>query len=335
MKKKLLLIGGGYADIPLILAAKRLGFYVLTSGNKPNEFGHRYSDDYQNADFSNPDAVLDVAQKNNIQAVCACCNDFSALSAAYVADKMNLPGHDPFHVAMTLHHKDKYREFASQNDILTPKAQGFVNQRDALEVAAEWTYPALIKPVDLTGGKGISMVQDASAARQAISKAFSISKAKRVIMEEFIQGSRHGFSTFLREGKVVFFFSDNEHYYKNPYLVSAASVPSTTPNSAEKKLCSTSEKIAGLLGLVDGIFHIQYILSDGEPIIIEICRRPPGDLYIKLVELATGVDYPSWLVKAEAGLDCSGLCHVSPMACMTRHCVMSAGNGIIKDVKFD
>jgi len=36
-KKKLLIAGGGYADIPLILSAKKLGFYVITSGNRPDE----------------------------------------------------------------------------------------------------------------------------------------------------------------------------------------------------------------------------------------------------------------------------------------------------------
>ena len=92
-------------------------------------------------------------------------------------------------------------------------------------------------------------------------------------------------------------------------MVSGASSPSSVPKSAEEKLCKDSEKIAELLGLVDGIFHVQFILKDGVPIIIEICRRPPGDLYVKLVKYATGVDYPMWIVKAQAGEDLS-LIHI-------------------------
>ena len=98
-KKKLLIAGGGYADIPLILSAKKLGYYVITSGNRPNELGHKYSDEYKKADFSDPDAIFNLSKDLKVSAICACCNDFSALSAAYAAEKLGLPGHDPYRVA--------------------------------------------------------------------------------------------------------------------------------------------------------------------------------------------------------------------------------------------
>lgn len=127
----------------------------------------------------------------------------------------------------------------------------------------------------------------------------------------------------------------NEHYFKNPFLVSAASTPSIVTPIVEEKLCEESEKIAHLLSLKTGIFHVQYILKDEMPVIIEICRRAPGDLYIKFVELATGVAYPEWIVKACAGLDCSELSQVKPKGFFTRHCIMSPQMGIVKNVFFD
>jgi len=334
-KKVLLIAGGGYADIPLILSAKKLDYHVITSGNRPDELGHRYSDEYQPADFSDPEAILYLAKRLNISAICACCNDFSALSAAYAAEQLGLPGHDLYRVAQIIHHKDLYRQFSLTHGITTPKAIGFTNKKDALSRINSFPFPVIVKPVDLTGGKGISTVSRIGEAETAIEKAFESSRTKRVVVEEFVVGSRHGFSVFLVNGRVVFFFSDNEHYFLNPYLVSAASVPSIAPPIVERKLCAESEKIASLLSLKTGIFHIQYILRDEEPVIIEICRRAPGDLYIKLVEHATGVDYPAWIVKSSAGLDCSGLVHAEPRGFFTRHCVMSATPGKVKDIIFD
>jgi len=75
-KKKLLIAGGGYADIPLILSAKKLGYYVITSGNRPDEMGHKYSDEYRKADFSDREAILNLAISSKVSAICACCNDF-------------------------------------------------------------------------------------------------------------------------------------------------------------------------------------------------------------------------------------------------------------------
>ncbi len=334
-KEKLLVTGGGYSDIPLILSAKKLGYHVVTSGNRPDELGHRYSDEYKSADFSNPEAILNLAKRLKVSAICACCNDFSALSSAYAAEQLGLPGHDPYQVAQIIHYKDQYRQFALTHGITTPKAMGFNNKKDALSRMNAIPFPAIVKPVDLTGGKGISTIHEWGEAEKAIDKAFAISRTKRIVVEEFVLGSRHGFSAFLVDGRIVFFFSDNEHYFLNPYMVSAASVPGIVPPIVEQTLCAESEKIASLLSLKTGIFHIQYILRGEEPVIIEICRRAPGDLYVTLVEHATGVDYPAWIVRSSAGLDCSGLVHAEPRGFFTRHCIMSASPGNVRDIVFD
>lgn len=333
--KRMLVVGGGYADIPLILSAKKLGFYVITTGNRPEELGHKYSDEYHQVDFSDCDAIYELARKLKVSAICPSCNDFAALSASYAAEMLELPGHDSFNIAKIIHHKDEYRKFAATNGIPSPKARGFMDRDEALESIYSMSLPLIIKPVDLTGGKGITTIYNYDEAQDAINKAFTRSKNKRIVIEEYIEGNRHGFSAFLYKGKVKFYFSDNEHYYLNPYMVSAASSPSLVSEDVEKKLCMETEKIASLLPLKDGIFHIQYILKDDKPIIIEICRRPPGDLYINLVKYATEVDYPKWIVQAFSGIDCGELEHVSTRGYFTRHCIMTSKVGKIKDIIFD
>ena len=52
-KNRLLIAGGGYADIPLIKAAKKLGFYVITSGNREDDLGHQFSDETRLAEVIN------------------------------------------------------------------------------------------------------------------------------------------------------------------------------------------------------------------------------------------------------------------------------------------
>lgn len=335
MKNKLLIAGGGHSDIPLIKAAKRLGYYVITSGNKKEDLGHKHSDEYYPADFSDKEAILKCAKELKINAICSSCNDFSALSVAYTAEKLGLAGHDSFETSELIHHKDRYRKFAIENNIPSPLAMGFDNLDDALKQSNKLKFPSIVKPVDLTGGKGIKVVKTKLELRNALENAFQISKAKRVVVEEFIEGTRHGFSAFLYKGKITFYFSDNEHYYLNPYLVSAASSPSNVSTKIENELIENSERIAKLLNLKDGIFHIQFIVKENKPYIIEICRRAPGDLYIKLVEYVTGVDYASWIVKASAGIDCGDLQQVSPKGFYTRHCIMSSQKGALDSISYD
>jgi biotin carboxylase len=333
--KRMLLAGGSHADIPMIKAAKALGFHVTTSGNRPQDMGHAHADDTRLADFSDREAILALAQALQVDALCSSCNDFSALSCAWAAERLGLPGHDAYETALILHHKDRYRAFALANDIPTPRAVGCSSIAEAKAAAQALTFPLIVKPVDLTGGKGIAVARDSSALDAAVEKALALTRAGRIVIEEFIEGSRHGFTCLIEAGKVVFHFQDNEHYFLNPYMVSAASTPARVSPQTGPKLRAITERIAGLLALADGIVHIQYIYSQGEPVIIEICRRPPGDLYVSLVQHATGVDYPAMIVRAACGMGYGKLSQTEPAGYFTRHCIMSRQAGRVAGVVID
>lgn len=326
-KKRLLLLGGGHAEIPLIQAAQELGYYVITTGNAREGLGHPYADKNVFADFSDKEAMLALAREEGVSAVCSGCNDFALLSTVYVCEKLGLPGHDSLEISLQIHHKDKYRALAERLEIPTPRSRRVSvshaesaprhaesaprhaeeSQHQLLtldEACAQLTFPLIVKPVDLTGGKGIHRVNNVAEAREAYADAISRTRENHIVVEEFVTGTNHGFSCFLKDGRVAFYFADNEQYYLNKYMVSGANTPSSTSKNGLDLLVEYSERIAGDLHLVDGILHIQYIeRDDGIPVIIEICRRPPGDLYIKFVKYATGVDYPKMLVQAECGLN--------------------------------
>lgn len=333
--KKILIAGGGYADVPLIQSAQKLGYYVITSGNRPDDIGHRYADEVQLADFSDYSAMLELAERLNIDAICPCCNDFSLLTCTYVAEHLGLPGYDSMQNALILHHKDRFRRFAADAGILGPRACSFDDLEDAFASLHDFTFPIIIKPVDLTGGKGISVAHDLSQAKLSIANAFSRSKEKRIVVEEFLSGSRHGYSAMIQNQKVVFDFFDNEYYYINQYLVSGAIYPGIIGENIKTDLRNTAQRIAYMLNLSDGIFHVQYIINKEKVYIIEICRRPPGDLYIKFVQHATGVDYPKWIVSSYAGLKTSRFSLQKHNGYFMRHCIMAEKSGILDEIVYN
>lgn len=334
-RKKLLLLGGSHAEIPLIKAAQELGWFVITTGNNRDGLGHPFADKTVFADFSDKEAMLELARNENVQAVCSGCNDFALLSTVYVCEKLGLPGHDNFATSIELHHKDKYRALATRLNVPTPQAKVVRNNQEFENAIASLKFPIIVKPVDLTGGKGIHRVSNVDEAREAYKDATARTREDHIVVEEFVQGTNHGFSAMLVKGKVAFAFADNEQYFLNKYMVSGANTPTTTSDAGLKKLRDYSERIAKELSLVDGILHIQYIEKfDGTPVIIEICRRPPGDLYIKFVKYATGVDYPKFIVMAETGEDISDIVDVPTQGYWLRHCIMPSCEGVVRDVVF-
>lgn len=334
--KKMLILNGSHSDIRLIEEAKYMGYYTITLGNRPELIGHRYADEYISVDFSDKDAVYQIAKVQKVDAICACANDFGALSAAYAAEKLGLKGHDKYETALILHHKDKFKAFAKKNKIKTPLADSFDNVYDALLKKNEYEYPVIVKPIDLTGGKGVTRVNNPNEYELAISRAFDLSKAKKIIVESFIEGTYHSFSTFLVNKKVRAYFSDNEYSYLNPFLVTTSAHPATGINYVEKILIQEAEKIAQLLNLVDGVFHMQYIMKEKKPYIIEITRRCSGDWYCEPVEHALNHNWAKWIVMSEAGLDCSKIPQSVPLKNVFcgRHCIMGDKNGKVKDIYF-
>ncbi|NKB38876.1 MAG: ATP-grasp domain-containing protein [Gammaproteobacteria bacterium] len=332
-KKRILILNGSHSEIPLIESAKSLNFHVITTGNLPNLPGHRFADEYHSADFSDEQKILELAKELKIDAICSCANDFGAITAAYVAEKLNLPGHDSFEKTLLVHHKDLFKNYALDIDFPTPFAQGFDNKSNALSSEENFQYPLIIKPVDLTGGKGISTIHKADGFSNAIEKAFSFSRAGRIVVEEFFIGTQHSFSAFIVNQSLVFHFSDNEYSFKNPYLVSTSSAPSSNIDKFREQLVIVAEQFAKSLHLVDGVLHFQYLASDDEFKIIEITRRCSGDLYPLPVDFSSDVDWASWIVRAESGLDCMGFPDTRQSGYCGRHCLMAASNGRLKSIQ--
>ena len=329
--KKVLITVGSHAEIPLIHALQKLGYYVITTGNNLDGLGHAEADEYAEGDFSKKDTVLNIAKENEVVGIVSGCNDFAYLSTAYACEKLGLKGHDTYETSKIIHHKDRFREELRKLNIKTPKIAVCENKQQALDTLKTYTFPCMVKAVDLTGGKGIKKAHNIYEAEVAIDEAFAWTREKRIIVEEFIEGENHGFTCLVKNNKVVFGFLDNEQYYKNPYLVSGAYGPSNRTEVIDT-LKSDIEKLFTALNMADGLFHVQIIIdTDGYPVMIDPCRRAPGDLYLKLVEYSTGVPYAEEIVKAELGLPLNDE-YKTERYFIARECVMSKREGIYKRV---
>lgn len=86
------------------------------------------------------------------------------------------------------------------------------------------------------------------------------------------------------------------------------------PLECTRVLKESLEKLCSSLKLRDGLLHTQFILSGTQPMIVEVSRRCPGDLYPLLVEYSTGFDfaakYASYFVGARQVSRVSGRWHI-------------------------
>ena len=332
--KKMLILNGSHSELSLIEEAHKLGYYVITTGNNPDLPGHKEADEYVEIDYSDYQAVLEVFENEKIESVISCANDFGAITASYIAEKLGLSGHDSFDTTCLLHQKDRFKEFALKNGLKVANSVTYSNEKEAIHAAESIKYPLIIKPVDLTGGKGVSKVENVEEYVKAVKEAFKRSRKKVIVVEDYIVGSYHSFSTFLVDKKVVAYFSDNEYSYLNPYFVATSAGPADYVSEVRDTLVEQAEKIANLLNLVNGVFHMQYVMDANKvPYIMDITRRCSGDLYPEPVEHATGVPWSKWIIMAESGYANEVFVERGKQnKYCGRHCIMSSRNGKVKSV---
>jgi len=303
--KKALILNISYNDVDMIQNLKKLGFYVYATGMYDELPGQAYADTYIKEDYSNQEAILKMAEELNIDSICSCCNDAGVITAAYVAEKLSLQGHDTYENAMLIHHKDKFNELLNDLNIQKAYSKNFSDKKTAIKNIGEIPFPIIIKPNDLCGGTGISKAENEKEAISAIEKAFNSSKNKNIVIEKFIEGKQYGLCTFLVNQKVSIFCSNNEFSFINPYRVEVDLFPSDCENSIISDLITKIEKIASALKLKDGIFHIQFIINNGKAYIIEAMRRVLGNLYTLPATKLTNFDWIYFETKSNCGIDCS------------------------------
>ncbi len=299
----ILVTGGAIGDLPVILAAKKRGLKVITSGNRADDVGHLYSDLYVPADYTNVSALSEIVIGHKVDYIYSSAHDLAYVAAAQVASLHNLPGYDTPEIAHSLHNKGELRDALTKLNIATPNFIVCKSEAEFDIFQNEIKFPAIVKPVDLTGGNGVTKTVSLYQAKKAFDWAYSLSPSKQVIVEEFLDGSYHGCSVIIRKGRIVFSFFDNECYFYDKYRVSGTEFPTSVSRKSQNILLGWIELLATSMGLVDGLIHTQFIETKLGPVLLEVCRRTPGDLYPDFVSGALEIDYPTLILSPYIGLD--------------------------------
>jgi biotin carboxylase len=331
--KKALLLCSSHNDLGLIKALRKLGYYIIVTGNRPNLPGQRWCDEFVEADYSNKELVLSIAKEKGIDCIVQCCNDFGVYTATWVAEQLGLPGYDTYENCLTLNNKDRFKEFCKKYDIISPVAEGFTDIDKAKEYVKTVKYPIILKPTDNSAGNGITRADDMESAMVALNNAFSKSRAGRIVIEPFITGTQHGFCSFLKDRKVVNVCSNNEYSIINPYRVEIDTYPASNYEVVKDVLIEQIEKIANILNLKDGIFHLQYIFDGEKPMIIEVMRRILGNMYHVPGNLLTGINWEYWETRVKCGLPIDDMpLYQKQEGYYAYKAVISNKNGVFKDV---
>lgn len=340
-QKRLMLLGGLSYLLPVIREAHNMGIYVITADYLPNNIAHKYSDEYCNVSIIDKEEVLKKAQSLQIDGIMSFAVDPGVVSAAYVAEKMQLPFQCSYKAATILQNKHLFRQFLTENGFNSPKAKGYNNVNEALEDVDFFSWPVIVKPVDSAGSKGVSKVERKEDLSEAISYALSEAHNGYFIIEEFLEkeGYSSGIEAYVQGGQVICndlydqLFDDNA---VNPFTPSAEIWPSSMPLKHQCEIKEELERLFILLNVRTGIFNVECRVStNGKAYLMEVSPRGGGNRLAELQDMATGQSLISAEICKAVSLPLPKIESPSYKGAWCNYVLHSSKPGVLGSIDFD
>jgi biotin carboxylase len=338
--KRLLLLGGAIHQIPAIEYAKKRGFHTILCDYLADNPGQYIVDKFYSVSTTDKEAILGVARREKIDGIIAYSSDPAALTAAYVAEALDLPG-NPYKSVEILTNKDLIRAYLTDHGFYAPKAKGYDSIELAMNEIKGFSLPVIIKPVDSSGSKGVSKLTDTDDLTTQIGYALTFSRSKRFIIEEFVE--KYGYQVtgegFSVDGKLIFSCFGDVHFNKNdfnPFVPVAASYPSGNPKHIHRKIHAEIQRLLSLLNMKTGAYNFDVRIDKNENVyLMEIGPRSGGNYIPQVIKYASGIDLVEYSIKAALGEDCSKIKMAEPVGFWSFYVINSCKAGVLKDIKIN
>lgn len=303
--KRLMIVGASILQLPAIVKAKDLGYYVAVVDYNPEAVGIKYADKYYNASTIDENQVLEAALDFNPDGIMTLATDMPMRSVALVAERMGLPGIS-YEVAVKA--TDKYRMILAfkENNVPSPWFYHVSSKEDLYVLSGCVSFPCIMKPTDNAGSKGVVKVSSYDELIEKYEYSHSCSRSGNVIVQEFMEGEEVSVEIMIVDGTPHVIQITDKLTTGEPYFVELGhNQPSRLPHDVQKQIIDVAVRACAAIGLDNGPAHVEMKVIPGcMPKMIELGARMGGDnITTALVPLSTGVDMVKATIQMALGIE--------------------------------
>ena len=304
--KKLMILGAGIYQVPLIKTAKRLGIYTIVVSIPGNYPGFALADKIYYENTTDYEKILEIAKEEKIDGIVTAGTDVAVITIGKVCDALNLSGlsFEAAKIAANkLLMKTKYEEYG----VRTAKFREIpFDDPDLVNRTSALSFPLIFKSVDSSGSRGIMRVDSVEEFDAALENVKANTRSDYFIVEEFIEGEEFGAQAFVYNGKVVFILPHGDYVFHGdtgvpighfaPYDLDEAVVEDT-----KKQLTAAIQA----MGLNNCAINADFIMKDNQTYILEIGGRSGATCLAELTSIYYGFDYYEKIILTALGEDVS------------------------------
>jgi len=306
-KRGVIIIGGGLMQVPLIEAARDMGLRTVVTDYRRTAPGFAIADialevSTRNIDFSVL-AARRMAAQIPISGVLTVGTDASRTVSA-VAAALELPG-IRYDVAERATNKVKMRECFKAHSVPSPDFEYVWTREEARAAVARLGLPAVMKPADNMGARGVRLLTSRKELDDAFTEARCASVSGMLLIEEYMEGPELSIDALLWDDRIeITGVADRVIDGKPHFIELGHTLPSALPLKVQGQAIEVMKQGIRALGIDIGAAKGDIKITPAGPKIGELAARLSGGFMSGFTyPLATGVDLMSAALRISMGDD--------------------------------
>lgn len=305
--KKILILGTSLASVEIVQTAKEMGSYTIVTDNLPPELSlAKYeADEYWMISTADIDQLERKCREENISAVFAGVSEFNLDRVKELTDRLGLPCY--IEEAAWKYARDKGAFKKKCREVGIPVAEEYaVSDPPIKQELRGIEYPVVVKPVDGSGNKGLSICYNDDELIVGCEKARNSSAGRNILIERYITGTESWHYYYLAGGEIRHVCCGRA--YRQPgyptylYLLGTSSVQDL--QEYKKELDDKCIALLRNIGCKRGIAWFQFIRDEkGRYYALEMAERMSADNSGKSIKKAIGVNQIAWMLDIALGND--------------------------------
>jgi biotin carboxylase len=293
----------GYQTRAFDEAAERLGFDLAYATDRCTVLDNPWRDQAIAIRFPDEEgsvrAIIRAAEKAPIDGILT-VGDRPTVIAAEVARALGIPLHLP-DAAAAARNKRLTRERLRLAGLLTPWFRTAELSQDPRELLASVTFPCVVKPLALSGSRGVIRANDEADLVAAFYRLRALMQSPdirvernpdhdHVLLEGFIPGREFAVEGLLTGGQLqILAIFDKPDPLDGPFFEETLYItPSLAEPDEQMMLVSAVTQAARAIGLHQGPIHAECRLNEQGVYVLEIAARPIGGLCARTLRFTSG-----------------------------------------------
>jgi biotin carboxylase len=311
-KKRIILLmsPATYRGGAFLSAAKRLNLEVVVGIDLPETLAE-YWHVPLGVDFAAPEAsvktIVEYAREYPITAILS-VDDAASELAALASETLGLAHNSP-KAAEAARDKLLMRSLMSKGGAPCPIFRPFSLSADPAWIAKRVSYPCVVKPLRLSGSRGVIRANNpdefvtafSRTRRLLLSEGFS--KHDSLLVEDFIPGFEVALEGLLAHGQLkVLALFDKPDPLDGPFFEETIYItPSRLPTEMQEEIARCVTLAAASLELREGPVHAELRVNAHGPWMLEIAGRSIGGHCSSILEFGAGMCLEELILRQAIG----------------------------------